>query len=392
MITPSTAQHPCESNLGSVKNVTAKPFSRRVEFRLGFRCNARCNFCYYQDSLDDPVEKDPPTEDVIKRLGMIRRAGASEIEFTGGEPTIRRDLDELIRAAKRLGFTNISLITNGIRLANRDYAEKLCGAGANDFLFSIHGHNRDLHDKLTNVKGSFDKIIAAINNVRQFGARTRSSTTITAQNYQFVDKIFERLIDLEVSSIHIALFSPVASAQNSSRAVFIRYSDAASRIKDAISRYREDLPLVSVKYVPFCFMLGYENHVMNIVQQSYDPDDWNYYFSHKMRRGHKPVYGAALDLVALLAAIFSRNRSLLWKCDWLGIKVLGLTNIVQWARTKRLPACRKCRYDLVCDHVWKDYVSEFGSSEFVSVPGPKLKDPAWCYDYAAYRVPGDPVT
>ena len=65
--------------------------SERVDIRLGYRCNARCGFCYYKESLTS-TRDEPSTEQVKARLRIMRRAGASEVEFTGGEPTIRRDL------------------------------------------------------------------------------------------------------------------------------------------------------------------------------------------------------------------------------------------------------------------------------------------------------------
>ena len=368
----------------------AKPLSARVEFRLGFRCNARCSFCYYLDHVDDPVEKDPPTGEVLKRLAMIRKLGASEIEFTGGEPTICKDLPQLITAAKGLGFANVSLITNGIKLANRAYAEALCSAGANDFLFSIHGATAELHDEMTKVRGSFDKIVAAVENVRAFGARCRSSTTITAQNYRSVAAIFEKLLSLRMECMHLALFSPVADAKNAETAVHVGYAEATRYIKEAIDLYRGRLPPLSVKYVPFCFMQGYENYVMNVTQQSFDPDDWNYYFSHKIRRGHTFRGSVVLDAAALLGALLIRP-STMRGVGWLGAKALGLTKILQLARTRRVAACRQCRYDLVCDHAWKDYLARFGVDEFRPVPGPKVLDPAWCYDFAGYRRPGYPL-
>ena len=162
--------------------------SERGEIRVGFRCNARCGFCYYQDLLDNPVEKEPTTGQIARQLQALRSMGATEIEFTGGEPTIRPDLPELIDDARELGFVNISIITNGLRLAKRQYAEKLVAAGANDFLFSIHGHTAEIHDKHTSLPGSFAKILEAVQNVHEAGARCRGTTTVTGKNHMHIRK------------------------------------------------------------------------------------------------------------------------------------------------------------------------------------------------------------
>jgi uncharacterized radical SAM superfamily Fe-S cluster-containing enzyme len=116
-----------------------RELSRRGDIRLGYRCNARCGFCYYHDMLDNPVEKEPTSAQLRGRLAALRSEGAMEVEFTGGEPTIRPDLPELVAYAKEQGFTNISVISNGLRIANANYAKRLVDAGMNDVLFSVHG-------------------------------------------------------------------------------------------------------------------------------------------------------------------------------------------------------------------------------------------------------------
>jgi len=366
--------------------------SERGEIRVGFRCNARCGFCYYQDLLDNPVEKEPTTGQIARQLQALRSMGATEIEFTGGEPTIRPDLPELIADARKLGFVNISIITNGLRLAKRQYAEKLVAAGANDFLFSIHGHTAEIHDKHTSLPGSFAKILEAVQNVQEAGARCRGTTTVTGKNYMHVKEIVGKLIDLNMSCIHLAVFSPVAQAGGTDPGMKLSYSAAASGIKAAIDHHQARLPPLSVKYIPFCFMVGYEQYVMNLYQQSFDPDDWNYYFSNKVRRADGSIRKVLFDALVLCGYLLAKDYSVAKVHGWAGRKVFGLTRLVELLRKKRPAVCRTCRYDVVCDHVWKDYVKHFGEDELVSVAGDKIVDPAWCYQLARYRQPGISVT
>jgi MoaA/NifB/PqqE/SkfB family radical SAM enzyme len=365
--------------------------SERGDIRLGYRCNARCGFCYYQDKLDTPVELEPTTEQLANRLRTLRGHGATEVEFTGGEPTIRADLPHLVRLARTLGFVNVSIITNGLRLAKPAYAEQVVDAGANDFLFSIHGHDAHLHDSHTKLPGSFVRILRAVENVGALGARVRATTTVTGNNHARLGDIVELLLRLKVACIHLAVFSPVAQAMGTDESLFVRYSDASESIKRAIDRHRDRLPPLSVKYLPFCFMRGYESYVMNLYQQSFDPDDWNYYLSNKVRRADTWIARVAVDAASAIGGLFARNYAVALRHGWSGWKVVGLTRIVELLRKHRAPACRSCCYDAVCDHVWKDYVARFGDTEIRAVQGPKIVDPAWCYGLARYRTPGTPV-
>jgi len=367
------------------------PLSQRAEIRLGFRCNARCGFCYYQELLDVDPTKEPLTPLILKQLENLHKIGATEIEFTGGEPTIKQDLPELITHAKKIGFVNVSLITNGLRLANYAYAEKLVRAGLNDVLFSIHGHNSELHDLHTKVPGSFNKILQAINNLKKLGVRVRVSTTITKRNTPYVHDIMALFIKLEVACIHFAVFSPVGQAQETDSSFYVSYTDAADALKKTINVFKDELPPLSVKYIPFCFLVGYEEYIMNLYQQSYDPDDWNYFYSNKIRRAGTPLKGFAFDTMALIGALFSKTLKVPLQHGLLGLKVVGFTRIVELLRKKHPPECKKCKYSLICDGVWKNYSQVKGVETIKAVVGDKIKHPAWSYVMSKYRKPGEAI-
>ena len=362
--------------------------SQRAEIRIGYRCNARCGFCYYQDSLDNPLEKEPATRELLAQLADLRRSGATEVEFTGGEPTIRPDLPQLIASAASKGFVNISVISNGLKLAKADYARTLVAAGANDFLFSVHGHTEELHDAHTRIRGSYRRIMTAIANVQALGVRCRSSTTVTGRNCAHITEIVGQLVDLGVETMHLAVFSPVTEAKGTDAAMSVRYSDAAAAIKAAIDRHAARLPPLSVKYLPFCFMTGYEKYVMNLYQQSFDPDDWNYYLGNKVRRAGTPLKRAVFHAAVLAGAALMKDRTAARAYGMKGRLALGFTRVVELLRKKRLPVCRRCRYCVVCDFAWRDYVRRFGTHEFSPVLGERVLDPAWCYELARYRAPG----
>lgn len=362
--------------------------SERAEIRVGYRCNARCGFCYYQDSLDNPIEKEPTNGELLAQLAALRRSGATEVEFTGGEPTIRPDLPQLIAHASSLGFVNISMISNGLKLAKADYARTLVAAGANDFLFSVHGHTEELHDAHTRIRGSYRRIMTAIANVQALGARCRSTTTVTGRNCAHITDIVGQLVELGVETMHLAVFSPVTQAKGTDLAMSVRYSDAATAIKAAIDRHAARLPPLSVKYIPFCFMTGYEKYVMNLYQQSFDPDDWNYYLGNKVRRTSTALERVIFHVAVLAGIALMKDRSAARTYGTEGRRALGFTRFVELLRKKRLPACGRCRYRVVCDFPWRDYVRRFGTQEFSPVLGERERDPAWCYELARYRVPG----
>ena len=75
------------------------------------RCNIDCGYCNEYDKVSPPV----PTEVMIRRIDKLAELGTSVVAFSGGEPMLHPDLDDLIRHIRRRGMM-AGLITNGYYL------------------------------------------------------------------------------------------------------------------------------------------------------------------------------------------------------------------------------------------------------------------------------------
>ncbi|HEU5380894.1 MAG TPA: radical SAM protein, partial [Ktedonobacteraceae bacterium] len=89
------------------------------------RCNLTCPMCYAYSS---PSERDYSLEEIETRLDQLIEVEGKGIslQLSGGEPSVRKDLEQIAAMVKRKGFGHLELVTNGIRLAREaDFAEKL---------------------------------------------------------------------------------------------------------------------------------------------------------------------------------------------------------------------------------------------------------------------------
>jgi len=112
------------------------------------RCNLTCSFCFanaracgyvYEPAFDELVK-------MMKKLRVEKPVPPPAVQFSGGEPTLRDDLPELIRKAKELGFAQVQVAHNGIRIAKEDgYAEKLVEAGLSTLYMHFDGADKK-HD------------------------------------------------------------------------------------------------------------------------------------------------------------------------------------------------------------------------------------------------------
>jgi len=137
-----------------------------LTLETGLACNNRCGFCP-QPPLRacGPGWTDPDTAEMRRRIEEAFAQGYRELAFSGGEPTLRRDLPELISLARRLGFQRVSITTNGRRLVYRDYAGSLLEAGLTGVSISLHGPEPEVHDALTGVPGSFQQAVMGLKTI-----------------------------------------------------------------------------------------------------------------------------------------------------------------------------------------------------------------------------------
>jgi len=104
------------------------------------RCDLGCPVCFAESPAGSRVA-DPPVGELAGRLRRLFASdGEVNIQLSGGEPTMRDDLPEIIAAACDAGLTFVQLNTNGLRLANEDgYAESLRAAGLASVFLQFDG-------------------------------------------------------------------------------------------------------------------------------------------------------------------------------------------------------------------------------------------------------------
>lgn len=118
------------------------------------RCNLHCPFCFAD--ADDTLSADTdPSLAVIE--GWFRRlleaGGLVNVQLSGGEPTVRDDLPEIVALGRALGFRFIQLNTNGIRLARQPaYLQRLKGAGLASVFLQFDGLDDAIYQRLRGAK------------------------------------------------------------------------------------------------------------------------------------------------------------------------------------------------------------------------------------------------
>ncbi len=112
------------------------------------RCNLRCPVCFA--SAGSKPQKEPTLDELDQQFDfLMQHGGPFNIQLSGGEPTMRDDLPEIIRRGRAKGFTFFQLNTNGLRLAGETgYAQTLKAAGLNTVFLQFDGVTDDVYRSL----------------------------------------------------------------------------------------------------------------------------------------------------------------------------------------------------------------------------------------------------
>ena len=139
-----------------------------VLLELTNRCKLRCPECFASAGEQKPF--DLPLKEISKQYDLLmERGGPFNIQLSGGEPTMRNDLDEIIALGKEKGFTFFQLNTNGLRLANEPgYAEHLAKAGVCTVFLQFDGLDDEIYRILRGAPLMQTKI-RAIENCKEAG-------------------------------------------------------------------------------------------------------------------------------------------------------------------------------------------------------------------------------
>ncbi|MHA1199215.1 MAG: PqqD family peptide modification chaperone [Candidatus Heimdallarchaeaceae archaeon] len=167
------------------------PFSAplRMDLALTYRCNNKCTKCYVENYRD---VKELSTVEWKKVLDNLWNLGIPHVTFTGGEPTLRPDLPELVEYAEDLGIIT-GLISNGRKLKNKKLVNNLIAAGIDHFQITIESHDASVHDSLSGERGAWKETVEGIKNIVPTPVYIMTNTTLTPYNVKDIEKTVEFL-------------------------------------------------------------------------------------------------------------------------------------------------------------------------------------------------------
>lgn len=148
-----------------------------------WNCNQKCLHCYAAGQAKGTV-KELTTKEWKKVIDECRKAGIPQLTFTGGEPTRRKDLVDLVEYSKWF-ITRVN--TNGVALT-KELCKDLYEASLDSIQITLYSNNKEIHNELVGAN-NFDKTVEGIKNALEAGINVSVNTPLCTANKEYVETL-----------------------------------------------------------------------------------------------------------------------------------------------------------------------------------------------------------
>lgn len=181
------------------KTVAFTKSAVNIFFHILTQCNLKCKHCYI--NREQHGEQKLSIETIEAWLEVFARKNkTANVIFLGGEPTMHPDLPAAVKSAKKIGYSSITVDTNGYLF--NDILSKVAPHEIDYFSFSLDGATRKTNDMIRGHE-SYDKCIAGIRKAVQAGFSTSLIYTVSTLNIHELDKMPLLLKDLGLNRFFI---------------------------------------------------------------------------------------------------------------------------------------------------------------------------------------------
>lgn len=212
------------------------------QYEVTYACQSKCPFCY-----NPQRSYSLPSYNVVNRIvEKIKKYEIPHVQLTGGEVTLLPFLNEIIENLSEISA--VSIVTNGLKKVKLSES-LMC------LYISLHGSNANIHESLTNLKGSYEIICQNIKEYVDEGFDVSADVLLTSLNYNDIYNIIERAFKLGMKRVYINRFQLGGIASNSINLLptFTQFNESVKQILKAKKEF--DIDVMFGTAIPFCALL-----------------------------------------------------------------------------------------------------------------------------------------
>lgn len=279
--------------------------------RLGFACNVNCKFCNFIPATET-FYSDFSLSEIKRQIDKLANNNIRYVSLSGGEPLLRSDIEDIIAYAKEKGISDIDLQSNAI-LLDEDKIMRLQQAGLKIAFISFHTHLLLLFEKLLDKKGIFNIIVRNIKLLLKHKIEVVLNPVVNQLTFKYLAGYGQFVIREfpGIKSISLSVIQPHGRALNYKKLIpnYDQLSPYLERFLQYMHKSSNFYIINPYCGVPMCIG-GWSNYLKNNVEYIENKDCY--------KQDANKIY---------------------------------LTN------------CNGCKFKMLCNGVWKNYVDIFGKEK-----------------------------
>lgn len=254
--------------------MSLRDHDRYVSITMEFRCNLKCVHCMIEGTMD----RLQPAPDALFQQVLDEQRDQNRwdgLVLTGSEITLNSALPEMASRARAAGFNRVRIQTHGMHLSRPGYAQRLIDAGVNEYFVSVAGAGRESHDRITQVNGAWDKMMAGMALLDAHDdVRLLTNTVVTELSYRELPQMVAELAHLK-RLIQMEFWTYWPMAERDEKSLCAAHADILPYLRTAITDARTLGRFVEVKNFPEC-LLGDQGDALVNAQPMLiiDPEFW----------------------------------------------------------------------------------------------------------------------
>jgi len=317
--------------------------SKMLDVKVGYHCNNKCIHCVVdpvrQKIMDNNSKQNLNTQEVLDLISDAKDNGVNTIVLTGGEITIRKDFKKILTHAADKGL-KVNIQTNGRFFSQKQHSEFMVDLPGLFFIIALHGPTAQIHDMITQEKGSFQETVDAIINLREINKEIALKIVISNFNH---NNLFETVLfakNFDVNEFNIVFPHALDFEEKLFKKVVPKYYLLKDEIiQSANFSEKEHFP-ISFETIPYCIC----------------PDSQAFW-----KRNCDLLSKAIQNTESRQNALELEKYLLNW-------------NEIRPKMKEKWENCIKCVFNLLCEGPWKEYVQYYGHAEFVPITEDKILD------------------
>lgn len=227
-------------------------------------CNQDCFYCTRNRSFKEE------TLFTIRRKIDSLDDSVDEIILTGGEPTLRSDLCQVVKFAKRK-VQKVHLQSNGIKLSNFNLCKRLVGSGVTSILIALPSINKNVCEEITQMKNIFKKKVRAVQNLSRFkNIELGVVFVVNKKNYRELPE-YVKLISSISRDIYIQITYMIRylSDYKNMQPFVVRFAEFKPYLDEALKICEIKNMQFRLDGFPLCFVRDYIKNVSDLKTRKY---------------------------------------------------------------------------------------------------------------------------